>query len=116
MCCEDVQLNRRQPSQEKIVTVAATRTPLVAASSGRVAIILVGVDAGTVHCTTLSTSAANVGVHVGATLPPVVIHQKDYGGLVQREWFGIGSAGGQSLTIIEVFDTWCKDPEWKNAR
>jgi len=97
-------------------TVGVTPVTTLCGVEPRRAVLMIGctaaAGANAVVCPFSSANLPSFGFALSQSVPPIIVNQKDYGSLVQWSWFGVGSAAGIKVQVVELLlKAWPQDQE-----
>lgn len=101
MCWEDVTIGTMIGSGEKQITTDGLQQSVVGSNPNRATLMLFPPSSGTLNVSTVPGVTTTTGIRLSASVPPLILTLEEHGTIVQREWFGIGSAAGLSFSVIE---------------
>lgn len=102
MCWQDVKIHRATAGRELRVTTDTNIFPILGPNPRRTAIVFMNVSAGTCQVSSHANMAAGTGITISTTSPPHRILLSEYGGVVKDAWYGLASAAGNVLSLVET--------------
>ena len=101
MCMEDVRLGRVTRCGERRINLTVVSQRVIDQSKHRRTLILFPPPSGTTTFSIRDPVAANVGIVIPASSPPVTLTLDEHGDIVTKAFFAIHSVGGVVSVYIE---------------
>lgn len=103
MCMEDVRIGRKSSGTVTPVTCTTAAQLAVPGVANRTALILGAPSTGNVCYSTSPTVAAGTGFNLSSNSGQMDLTIQSHGDLVRQAWYVIGAAGGELVSIGQVF-------------